>query len=82
MEIAKQLADLGVDIIEAGFPLSSPGDYDSVRRISKEVRKPVICALAHAQSEAIDKAWEAVKGAKHPRIHIFLSASDIHLFYQ
>ena len=82
LEIAKQLAELGVDVIEAGFPLSSPGDYESVQMIAKEVRKPVICALAHAQPEAVDRAWDAIKKAKRPRIHIFLSASDIHLFYQ
>ncbi len=82
LEIAKQLEKLGVDVIEAGFPASSPGDFEAVRLIAQEVKHPVICPLASATPEAVDKAWEAVKGADHPRIHIFLSASDIHLSYQ
>jgi len=82
LEIAKQLEELGVDIIEAGFPVSSPGDFEAVKLIAKEVRTPVICILTHAQLKAIDMSWEAAKGAKHPRIHIVLSSSDIHLFYQ
>ncbi len=82
LDIARQLERLGVDVIEAGFPISSPGDFEAVRLIAKEVRTPVICPLAHARPEAIDRAWEAVKDAKHPRIHVFLSASDIHLLYQ
>ncbi len=82
LEIARQLEKLGVDVIEAGFPISSPSDLEAVRLIAREVQRPIICALAHAHPEAIDRAWEAVKGAKHPRIHVFLSASDIHLFYQ
>ena len=80
--IARQLEKLGVDIIEAGFPFSSPGDFEAVRLIAKEIRTPVICALTAARSEAVDRAWEAVKEAEHPRIHVFLSASDIHLVYQ
>jgi 2-isopropylmalate synthase len=82
LEIAKQLEKLGVDVIEAGFPLSSLGDFEAVQLISKEIKSSTVCALAHASAEAIDSAWEAIKKAKHPRIHIFLSASDIHLFYQ
>jgi len=82
LEIAKQLDKLGVDVIEAGFPVSSPGDLEAVRLISREVQRPVICALSHANAEAIDRAWQAVKEAAHPRIHVFLSASDIHLLYQ
>jgi len=82
LEIAKQLEKLSVDIIEAGFPISSPGDFEAVRLIAKEVRTPVICALAHAQPDAVDRACEAVREAEHPRVHVFLSASDIHLFYQ
>jgi len=82
LEIAKQLEKLGVDVIEAGFPISSPGDFEAVRLIAKEVRTPVICALARAHPDDIDRAWEAVKEAEHPRIHVFLSASDIHLVYQ
>lgn len=82
LEIAKQLDRLGVDVIEAGFPVSSKGDLEAVRLIAKEVRRPVICALAHAQPKAIDAAWEAIKEAEHPRIHVFLSSSDIHLLFQ
>ena len=82
LEIARQLEKLGVDVIEAGFPISSPGDFQAVQLIAKEVRQPTICALAHADPQAVDRAWEAVKGAAHPRIHVFLSASDIHLLFQ
>jgi len=80
--IAKQLARLGVDIIEAGFAISSPGDFEAVRRISHEVEGPIVCSLARAKSEDIDRAWEALKGAPKPRIHTFISTSDIHLKYQ
>jgi 2-isopropylmalate synthase len=82
MEIARQLERLGVDVIEAGFPISSPGDFEAVQLIAREIKKSSVCALAHANAEAIDRAWEAVKKAKRPRIHVFLSASDIHLLYQ
>ena len=82
LEIARQLERLGVDVIEAGFPFSSPGDFKSVSLIAREVKNPVICALARAHPDDIDSAWEAVKQAKHPRLHVFLSASDIHLMYQ
>jgi 2-isopropylmalate synthase len=82
LEIARQLERLGVDVIEAGFPISSPGDFEAVNLIAKEVRKPIICGLARAYPDDIDRAWEAVKEAAHPRIHVFLSSSDIHLGYQ
>ncbi|MEW6142986.1 MAG: 2-isopropylmalate synthase [Chloroflexota bacterium] len=82
LEIARQLERLGVDVIEAGFPASSPGDFEAVRIIAREVRRPVICALTHANIKAIDRAWEAIKEAKHPRLHVFLSSSDIHMSYQ
>jgi len=82
LEIARQLEKLGVDVIEAGFPVTSPGDFEAVSLIAKEVRTPVICVLTHANLEAVDQSWEAVKGAAHPCIHIVLSSSDIHLFYQ
>jgi 2-isopropylmalate synthase len=82
LDIARQLEKLGVDVIEAGFPISSPGDFEAVRLIAKEVRTPVICGLARAHPDDIDRAWEAIKEAEHPRIHVFLSASDIHLVYQ
>jgi len=82
LEIAKQLEELGVDVIEAGFPASSPGDFEAVSLIAREVRTPVVCALARAHPDDIDRAWEALKQARQPRIHVFLSASDIHLMYQ
>ncbi len=82
LEIARQLELLGVDVIEAGFPLSSPSDFEAVKTIAQEVHKPTICALARALPQDIDRAWEAIKDAEHPRIHTFLSASDIHLVYQ
>lgn len=80
--VAKQLARLGVDVIEAGFAYSSPGDFEAVRRIAQEVEGPIICSLARARPEDIDRAWAALKGAPRVRIHTFLSTSDIHLKYQ
>jgi len=82
VEIAQQLERLGVDIIEAGFPKTSQGDLEAVATVAKAVRKPVIAALAHAHPEAVDAAWEALKDAARPRIHVFLSVSDIHLMHQ
>ena len=82
LEIARQLEKLHVDVIEAGFPISSPGDSEAVRRISKEVREPTVCALAHANKDAVDAAWQAIKEAQHPRIHVFLSSSEIHMAHQ
>lgn len=82
LEIARQLARLGVDVIEAGFPHSSPGDFKSVSLIAREVTEPVICALARAHPDDIDRAWEAVRVAARPRLHVFLSSSDVHLMYQ
>jgi 2-isopropylmalate synthase len=79
LEIAQQLAKLGVDVIEAGFPCSSPEDLQAVRAVSEQVRGPVIAGLARAVQNDIDIAWEAVKAAERPRIHIFLGSSDIHL---
>ena len=79
LEIAKQLERLGVDVIEAGFPISSNGDFHAVQTITREVRKPIITALAHANDKAIDRAAEALKDAAHPRVHVFLSSSDSHL---
>lgn len=82
LEIARQLEKLNVDVIEAGFPISSPGDFEAVNLIAKEIRTPIICALARALPQDVDRAWEAVKEAERPRIHVFLSASDIHRVYQ
>jgi len=76
------LDKLGVDVIEAGFPASSVGDFEAVRLIAQKIRRPIICALTLANMKAIDRAWEAVKEAERPRIHVFLSASDIHLAHQ
>ncbi|MFQ5579303.1 MAG: 2-isopropylmalate synthase [Nitrospiria bacterium] len=80
--IAKQLARLGVDIIEAGFAFSSSGDFEAIQKISQEVEGPVICSLARAKTADVDSAWEALKGGKKVRIHTFISTSDIHLKYQ
>ncbi len=77
--IAQQLARLGVDIIEAGFPISSPGDFEAVSRIAQEVTGPVIAALARAEAGDIDRAWEAVRFNPNPRIHVFLATSPIHM---
>ena len=82
LEIARQLERLGVDVIEAGFPISSPGDFEAVRAIATTIQKPIICALAHANKAAVTRAWEAIKDARHPRIHVFLSTSDIHMLHQ
>jgi len=81
LEIAKQLEKLGVDVIEAGFPISSPGDFEAVKLIAQEVRGSVICGLARANPKDVDRAWEAIKEAVHPRIHVFVSSSDIHLMH-
>ena len=79
LKIAHQLARLNVDVIEAGFPISSPGDFRAVQQISREVKGPTIAALARTVKEDIDCAWDSVKDAKKPRIHVFLAASDIHM---
>src|SRR3989338_4609594 len=77
--IAKQLAKLGVDVIEAGFPISSDGDFEAVKLIAQEVKGPTICGLARTKKEDIDRSWEAVKYSKKPRIHTFIATSDIHI---
>jgi 2-isopropylmalate synthase len=82
LEIAHQLARLGVDVIEAGFPCTSEGDFEAVKRIAKEVRGPVICGLARAVERDIDIAWEALKEADSPRIHVFINTSDIQMAHQ
>lgn len=82
LEIARQLARLRVDVIEAGFPVASPGDFAAVQAIAEEVQGPVICGLARANFNDIDKAWDALKKAEHPRIHTFIATSDIHLKYK
>jgi 2-isopropylmalate synthase len=77
--IASQLAKLGVDIIEAGFPIASPGDFQSVKRIAQEVQGPTIAALARAQTSDVDRAWEAIRYAADPRLHVFMATSPIHM---
>jgi 2-isopropylmalate synthase len=79
LEVALQLARLGVDAIEAGFPISSPGDFEAVKTIAERVKGPTIVALARAVREDIETAWNAIKGAEKPRIHVFLPSSDIHI---
>src|SRR5215470_1348706 len=78
LEIAHALKDLGVDIIEAGFPIASPGDFEAVQAIGREVEGPVICGLARCNAADIDRAWEALRDCPRPRIHVFLATSAIH----
>jgi len=82
LEIAQQLARLGVDVIEAGFPIASPGDFEAVRCIAREVHGPVITGLARTQAADIESAFEAVRDSERPRIHTFISTSDIHIRHQ
>ncbi len=82
LEIAQQLARLGVDVIEAGFPIASPGDFEAVQGIARTVDGPVIAGLARAHAADIEAAWGALKDAQRPRIHTFISTSDIHIKYQ
>jgi 2-isopropylmalate synthase len=79
LEIARQLEKLGVDVIEAGFPCSSPGDAQAVKMVAREVRGSMIAGLARAVKSDIDICWESVRDAEHPRIHVFLGSSDIHV---
>jgi 2-isopropylmalate synthase len=78
LEIALALKDLGVDVIEAGFPLASPGDFEAVQAISREVVGPTICGLARCNAADIDRAWQALADCPRPRIHVFLATSAIH----
>jgi 2-isopropylmalate synthase len=82
VEIAHQLARLGVDVIEAGFPITSPGDFEAVQAIAREVEGPTICGLARTHKADIDAAWNAIKDSERPRIHTFISTSDIHIEHQ
>ncbi|MFQ5879028.1 MAG: 2-isopropylmalate synthase [Dehalococcoidia bacterium] len=82
LEIARALERLQLDFIEAGFPASSPGDFEAVAQIAKEVRSCAIAGLARAVPGDVDACWEAVREAAHPRVHVFLSSSDIHLMHQ
>ena len=82
MEIARQLQRMQVDIIEAGFAASSPGDFEAVSNIAREVRGPIIASLARAHPNDVDQAWRAVEHSERPRIHVFLSSSEIHQMHQ
>ena len=82
LEIARQLDRLGVDVIEAGFAASSPGDLQAVQEIAHEVRRPVIASLARCVPDDVDQAWEAIKDAERPRIHVFISSSDVQIMSQ
>ena len=82
LQIAKQLEMLGVDVIEAGFAASSPGDFQAVDLISKEVRNPVIASLARCVPGDVDSAWDAIQSASRPRIHVFVSSSDVQIMHQ
>jgi 2-isopropylmalate synthase len=78
IEIAQALQELGVDVIEAGFPIASPGDFAAVREIAATIHSTTVCGLARCHQDDINRAWEALKIAKHPRIHVFLATSAIH----
>ncbi len=82
LKMARQLERLNVDVIEAGFPIASEGDFEAVQAVSVQIRKPVIAGLARANRVDIERAWEALKNARKPRIHTFIATSDIHLKYK
>src|ERR671916_573212 len=82
VEIAHQLARLKVDVIEAGFPITSEGDFESVSRIAAEVKGPTVAGLARIHEQDIERAWEAVRWSQHPRIHTFVGTSDLHIEHQ
>jgi 2-isopropylmalate synthase len=82
LKLARKLDRLGIDVIEAGFPANSRQETEAVRGIALQVRRPVICAMARAIPADIEAAWEGIKDAAHPRIHVFISSSDIHLNHQ
>src|SRR5438034_5750848 len=82
LEIAHALAELGVDVIEAGFPIASPGDFEAVLSVAAQVQGPTICGLARCNDADIDRAWEALKESPKPRIHVFLATSAIHREYK
>ncbi|HRR27484.1 MAG TPA: 2-isopropylmalate synthase, partial [Acidobacteriota bacterium] len=82
LQMAHQLERLNVDVIEAGFPIASEGDFEAVHAIASELERPVIAALARTNPADIDRAGEALKPAKHPRIHTFIATSEIHMKYK
>ena len=79
LRIARQLERLKVDVIEAGFPIASQGDFESVQAIAKSVRGPVICGLSRTALGDVDRCWEAIESAEHPRIHVFIATSETHM---
>src|ERR1700752_4458473 len=79
LQLARQLEQLGVDVIEAGFPIASPGDLEAVRAVSAEIKSCRVAALARARQEDVDAALRAIEPAAKPRLHIFLASSDLHL---
>ncbi len=82
LEIARQLEKLGINIIEAGFAIASPGDFEAVKAVAESIKDSKVASLCRAVEKDIDRAWEAVKNAKNPRIHTFLATSDIHMKYK
>src|SRR5438445_7277379 len=82
LQVAHALKELGVDVIEAGFPITSPGDFEAVEAIARDVEGPVIAGLARTHVADIDAAWNAVRDSQRPRIHTFISTSDIHIVHQ
>jgi 2-isopropylmalate synthase len=82
LRLARQLDRLGVDVMEAGFPIASDGDFTAVQAVAAAVRRPTVAGLARARKEDIERAWQALQSAAHPRIHVFLATSDIHLKYK
>lgn len=79
MEVARALRNLNVDVIEAGFPITSPGDFEAVKTIAQEIKGPIICGLARAMQKDIDRCYEAVRHSDRPRIHTFIATSDVHV---
>ncbi|MFH1826401.1 MAG: 2-isopropylmalate synthase [bacterium] len=79
LEIARQLAKLNVDVIEAGFAIASQGDFNAIQAIARQIKGPIICSLARTKKEDIERAWEAIKDAEKPRIHTFIATSPIHM---
>ena len=82
IQIAEILEELNVDIIEAGFPIASNGDFEAVSEISKNIKKSTIAGLARAKLADIDRAWEAIKHASNPKIHTFIATSPVHMKYK
>ena len=82
LRVARTLEDMGVDIIEAGFPIASNGDFEAVRQVARTIGKSIVCGLARAGRKDIDRAWEALRDARRPRIHTFISTSPLHMKYK